>query len=213
MPEASAKKYWVVRGSSIHNRGLFARIDIPKEAAIIEYVGEKITKAESTRRGLALEARARKTGGAAVYIFTLNSRYDLDGGGPDNPARLMNHSCEPNCEAFISRGRIWLHAKRDITAGEELTFNYGFGLDTWEDHPCRCGKPSCVGYILDKKYWKRLALILKRRAEKQKKIAELEERAAGLKKTLEELEAPLPRKKRGKAASRKKKAASRRRVR
>lgn len=204
MPVAPEKKYWVVRGSSIHNRGLFARADIPKEAAIIEYVGEKITKAESTRRGLALEARARKTGGAAVYIFTLNSRYDLDGGGRDNPARLMNHSCEPNCEAFISRGRIWLHAMRDIAQGEELTFNYGFGLDTWEDHPCRCGKPSCVGYILDKKYWKRLALILRRRAEKQKKIAALEERAAALKKTLDELEAPVAKKKKAKAAKKKK---------
>jgi SET domain-containing protein len=208
MPEAPAQKYWVVRGSSIHNRGLFARIDIPKDAAIIEYVGEKITKAESTRRGLALEARARKTGGAAVYIFTLNSRYDLDGASPKNPARLMNHSCEPNCEAFISRGRIWLHAMRDIQQGEELTFNYGFGLDTWEDHPCRCGKPSCVGYILDKKYWKRLKLILKRREEKQKKIAALEERAADLQKTLDDLAAtPRARKKR---ATQKKKTARRR---
>jgi hypothetical protein len=205
MPEASAKKYWVVRGSSIHNRGLFARIDIPKDAAIIEYVGEKITKAESTRRGLELEAKAKKTGGAAVYIFTLNSRYDLDGAGANNPARLMNHSCEPNCEAFISRGRIWLHAMRDIVQGEELTFNYGFGLETWEEHPCRCGKPSCVGYILDKKYWKRLALILKRRVERQKKIAALEERAADLQKTLDELDT-APKKQRTRKVSTKRKA-------
>lgn len=189
MPEAPEKKYWVVRGSTIHNRGIFARIDVPKDVPIIEYVGEKITKAESTRRGVALGEKAKKTGGAAVYIFTLNSRYDLDGGYPGNPARLINHSCDPNCEAYIMKGRIWIYSLREIQKGEELTYNYGFDLDTWEDHPCRCGKANCVGYILDKKYWKRLGRILEKRAEKEKKIAALELRAQELQKELDELPA------------------------
>ena len=189
MPEAPEKKYWVVRGSTIHNRGIFARIDVPKDVPIIEYVGEKITKAESTRRGVALGEKAKKTGGAAVYIFTLNSRYDLNGGYPGNPARLINHSCDPNCEAYIMKGRIWIYSLREIQKGEELTYNYGFDLDTWEDHPCRCGKANCVGYILDKKYWKRLGRILEKRAEKEKKIAALELRAQELQKELDELPA------------------------
>jgi len=184
MPQAPEKKYWVVRGSSIHNRGIFARIDIPNDQPIIEYIGEKITKAESTRRGLALEAKAKKTGGAAVYIFTLNSRYDIDGGFPGNPARLINHSCDANCEAYIIKGQIWIYSLREIKKGEELTYNYGFELDTWEDHPCRCGKPGCVGYIVDKQYWKKLRRILDKRAERQKKIAELEARAKELQKEL-----------------------------
>ncbi|MBV6498199.1 MAG: hypothetical protein CJBNEKGG_00415 [Prosthecobacter sp.] len=185
MPQAPEKKYWVVRGSSIHSRGLFARTDIPEDAPIIEYVGERITKAESQRRGKALEEKARKTGGAAVYIFTLNSRYDIDGGFPGNPARLINHSCEPNCEAYIIKGRIWIYSLKAIQKGEELTYNYGFDLETWEEHPCRCGKPSCVGYILDKKHWKKLGRILEKKAEKEKKIAELEKRAAELQKELD----------------------------
>jgi uncharacterized protein len=184
MPQAPEKKYWVVRGSSIHNRGIFARTDIPNDQPIIEYIGERITKAESTRRGLALEAKAKKTGGAAVYIFTLNSRYDIDGGFPGNPARLINHSCEANCEAYIIKGQIWIYSLREIKKGEELTYNYGFELDTWEDHPCRCGAPGCVGYILDKQYWKKLRRILDQRAERQKKIAELEARASELQKEL-----------------------------
>ena len=184
MPQAPEKKYWVVRGSSIHNRGIFARIDIPNDQPIIEYIGEKITKAESTRRGLALEAKAKKTGGAAVYIFTLNSRHDIDGGFPGNPARLINHSCDANCEAYIIKGQIWIYSLREIKKGEELTYNYGFELDTWEDHPCRCGKPGCVGYIVDKQYWKKLRRILDKRAERQKKIAELEARAKELQKEL-----------------------------
>lgn len=147
---------WIVRSSSIHNRGIFARTDIAKDDPIIEYLGEKITKAESQRRGDALHAKSKKTGGAAVYIFTLNKKHDLDGAKGRNPARYINHSCAPNCEAYIGRGRIWIHALRDIKEGEELTYNYGFDVDTWEDHPCRCGAERCVGYIVAEDQWPKL---------------------------------------------------------
>lgn len=184
MPTASEKPLWIVRRSSIHQRGVFAAREIPKDRPIIEYVGEKITKAESTRRGLALEEKAKKTGGAAVYIFTLNKRYDLDGATAANPARLINHSCNPNCESFIIRGHIWIYSLRDIKAGEELSFNYGFDLETWEDHPCRCGEPCCVGYILDKQYWPKLRRILKTKTARQQKITALESKLADLEKEL-----------------------------
>lgn len=192
MPEAKTPQKWIVRRSAIHQRGVFARADIPKGSPIIEYVGEKITKAESERRGNALASRAAKTGGAAVYIFTLNQRYDLDGGKPYNTARLINHSCDPNSEAFIERGRIWIYAKRNIAQGEELSFNYGFDLETWEDHPCRCGTARCIGYILDEKYWPKLKRILKTREERSQKLAELEARAAELEQELKDLEKPAP---------------------
>lgn len=192
MPKAPAPKWWIVRRSSIHQRGVFARVDIPKGTPVIEYIGEKITKAESERRGNALAARAAKTGGAAVYIFTLNQRYDLDGGKPNNTARLINHSCDPNCEAFISRGRIWIYSKREIPAGTELSFNYGFELDTWEDHPCRCGTARCVGYIVDEKYWPKLRRIVVAREDKARRLAELEARAAELKLELKALDAAEP---------------------
>ncbi len=206
MPNSSDTPWWIVRHSSIHQRGVFARRDIPKETRIIQYVGEKITKAESERRGNELAAKAAKTGGAAVYIFTLNKKHDLDGSKSFNTARLINHSCEPNCEAFISRGQIWIYAKRDIQANEELSFNYGFGLDTWEDHPCRCGSPRCIGYILDEQYWPKLRRILKAREAKQQRIAELEARAQLLQKELDEM-TPAPKKaakKTRKAAAKKK---------
>ncbi|MES2593835.1 MAG: SET domain-containing protein-lysine N-methyltransferase [Verrucomicrobiota bacterium] len=200
MPKVPEKKYWVVRGSAIHNRGIFARVDVPNDVPIIQYIGEKITKAESTRRGLALEEKARKTGGAAVYIFTLNSRHDIDGGFPGNPARLINHSCNANCEAYIIKGEIWIYSLREIKKGEELTYNYGFELETWEDHPCRCGNSNCVGYIVDRKYWKKLGRILEKRKEKVKKIAELEARAKVLQKELKELDKPVKAKKPAKKA-------------
>lgn len=188
MTESPPKKEtppWVVRRSSIHQRGVFARRDIPAGVKVIEYVGEKITKAESERRGLELMEKASKTGGAAVYIFTLNKKYDLDGGKPWNSARLINHSCDPNCEAFITGGRIWIYSKRDIKKGEELSFNYGFDMETWKDHPCRCGSEKCVGYILDEQYWPRLRRTLKAMETRKKKIAALENQAKELTKSLE----------------------------
>ncbi|MEZ5388161.1 MAG: SET domain-containing protein-lysine N-methyltransferase [Prosthecobacter sp.] len=153
MPQNNKTRYWTVRSSSIHNRGIFARADIPKDTPIIEYTGEKITKAESQRRGDALINRSKKSGGAAVYIFTLNQRYDLDGAKGRNPARYINHSCAPNCEAYVIRGRIWIYSLREIKAGEELTYNYGFDIDSWDEHPCRCGSERCVGFIVDENQW------------------------------------------------------------
>lgn len=174
MPQASSKRLWIVKRSSIHNRGIFAKHDIPYDTPIIEYVGEKITKAESRRRGDALMEKSKKTGCAAVYVFTLNQRYDIDGGKGRNPARYINHSCAPNCEAYIIRGRIWIYSLREIKAGEELTYNYGFDADTWDDHPCRCGSERCIGYIVEEKQWPKLLRILQKieAKAKAKKLAE-----------------------------------------
>ncbi len=145
-----------VRGSVIHGRGVYATRDIPAETRIIEYVGELVDKEESERRALAQHERAQQTGDAAVYIFTLNKRWDIDGNVPWNTARLINHSCEPNCEAWIEGKRIYIHSMRDIGAGEELTFDYGFDIDCFEDHPCRCGSDKCVGYIVSRDQWPEL---------------------------------------------------------
>ena len=71
----------------------------------------------------------------------------------DNPARYLNHSCQPNCEARLIRGGIWMVALRDIPAGEELTFNYGYDLTDWRSHPCRCGAADCVGYMVAEEFF------------------------------------------------------------
>ena len=154
----------VVRRSSIHSQGVFALRDIPPGTRILEYTGEKIGKRESERRANERLARAKVTGEAAVYIFNLNKRQDLDGSMKSNIARLLNHSCDPNCEAIQSRGRIWMTALRDIKKGEELTFNYGFDLENWSEHPCLCGTDRCIGFIAGEEYWGELKTILEDRA-------------------------------------------------
>lgn len=149
-----------VRGSDIHGRGVYATRPIKKEEPIIEYVGEIIDKEESDARGVRQHEHALQTGDAAVYIFTLSKKYDLDGNVPWNTARLINHSCDPNCEAWIDGLRIHIHALRDIEPGEELTFDYGFDIDCYEEHPCRCGKPQCIGYIVSRDQWPELQKLL-----------------------------------------------------
>ena len=158
-----AGKLYKVLGSSIHNRGLFAMEPIPAGTDIVEYFGEKITKAESLRRAEAQQKRGKRNGSGQVYIFDLNTRYDLDGFRKNNPARYINHSCDPNCEAENRRGRIWIVSLRDIEAGEELTYDYGFPLEFFLEHPCRCSAPNCCGYIVAATERARLKRMLARK--------------------------------------------------
>ena len=84
-------KLYKVRKSRIDNLGLYASKDIKKGTKIIEYKGKVITRREA-------EENPKYDNGKAIYLFNLNKRYDLDGDFKFNTARLINHSCDPNCE-------------------------------------------------------------------------------------------------------------------
>ncbi len=142
-----------VRGSIIHGRGVYATKDIDKESEVIEYVGEPIYKDISEDRAWEQYARAEEHGDAAVYIFKLDDKWDIDGNVPWNTARLINHSCDPNCEAWIIGRRVYIYSLRDIKEGEELSFDYGFDIESYEDHPCLCGSDKCIGYIVSQEQW------------------------------------------------------------
>ena len=131
------------RDSGIHGVGGFALCKIKKGAAIIEYLGEKITKSEAALRVAADNP----------FIFCLDDEFDVDGDVTWNPARFLNHSCEPNAEAEIFGDQIWIMALRDIRPGEEITFNYSYDLENYEEHPCRCGAAQCVGYMLAEEFF------------------------------------------------------------
>ncbi len=137
--------------SPIHGTGGFARVGIRRDKRIIEYVGPKLSKTEG-------KAQLREQN---VYIFSLDETYDIDGSVAWNPARLLNHSCEPNCEAAIVRNRIWIYARRAIKAGEELTYNYRYDLEDYEERPCHCGASTCVGYMVAEEFF---ATLLQRKS-------------------------------------------------
>jgi uncharacterized protein len=138
MPSAPASDLYEVKPSNIHGMGVFARRDLPADTRVLEYIGEHVSKAESLRR--------RKLGNFFVFIVT--DEFDIDGAVDWNPARFINHSCAPNCEARMEDERIWIIARRDLRAGEELSFNYGYDLQDYEDHVCRCGAKECLGYMV-----------------------------------------------------------------
>ena len=138
-----ANEYAVIKPSPIHGLGVFARVHITEGAHIMEYTGERISKAESLRRCVL----------GNHFVFALDEECDLDGGVPWNPARFINHSCAPNCETRLEGGRIWIVAKDPVPAGQEITFNYGYDLEDYRDHPCHCGAPHCAGYMVAEDYF------------------------------------------------------------
>ena len=146
----------LLKASSIHSIGGFARVDIPSGTRVIEYLGEIISKQESLAR----------CEGSNEYIFAIDEERDLDGNVDWNPARFLNHSCEPNCEAQFFGGHIWIVAIRDVRAGEELTFNYSYDLADYREHPCHCGAKKCVGYIVAEEFFEHV----RRQSEAQNEV-------------------------------------------
>ena len=102
-----------------------------------------------------------------IYLFNLNSRYDLDGDYSWNTAKLINHSCSNNCEYEGQGLKLWVVAIKDIKKGEELTCDYGFSYDSdYKQFPCKCKSKDCCGYIVrSESRWrinKRFGLSLKK---------------------------------------------------
>ncbi len=140
---ATKKELIEFRDSGIHGMGGFALRRIRKGRPLIEYVGEKITKAEAAAR---IQA-------GNPFIFELDEETDVDGAVEWNPARFLNHSCEPNAEAEIHGDQIWIVALRTIEPGEEITFNYCYDIENYEEHPCSCGAAKCVGYMVAEEHF------------------------------------------------------------
>jgi hypothetical protein len=95
------------RKSGINNWGLFAGKDFKKGDKVIEYKGKKYTHKQ-------VEEDERFDNSKAIYLFTLNKRTVLDGDTKSNTAKFINHSCDPNCEVDIIKGKIWIIAEKDI---------------------------------------------------------------------------------------------------
>ena len=110
--------------------GLFAAVPFKKRETIIEYIGRRI----SSKDGDELDQNS--------YIFTVNSKIDIDGSPRFNTARYANHSCRPSCESVIRKGQVFIVALRKILPGEELTYDYGKDFFNHYIKPfgCKCVK-------------------------------------------------------------------------
>ena len=161
---------WKVKSSKIHGTGVFANKNIPKNTKVIQYIGEKITKKEGDKRSarrIKEYLNSEKTG--SVYIFELNSKYDIDGSVQYNKARYINHSCDPNCEVNISNNEIWISSIKKSKKGKELNYDYGyeFDEDDFRDHVCKCGSKDCIGFIISSDQWDKYLKYLKKIIKKK----------------------------------------------
>lgn len=139
-----------MRRSGIHGKGVFAQVDFPCGATVIEYTGEIITWDEALRRHPHDPEQPNHT-----FYFHIDDGRVIDGKHHGNSARWINHSCAPNCEAQESDdGRVFIRALRDITAGEELLYDYRLTVDARYTaklkaaYACHCGAPTCRGTLL-----------------------------------------------------------------
>ena len=135
-----------VRTSPIHGQGMFARRTISEGTRVIEYAGEVISEGEGDAR---YDERSMEW--HHTFLMALADGRCIDAAVGGNAARIINHSCEPNCQAVEVDGRVWIEALRPIAAGEELSYDYAYERQEGDDesfYRCRCGASACRGTIL-----------------------------------------------------------------
>ncbi|KAJ6288538.1 hypothetical protein OIU76_024511 [Salix suchowensis] len=137
-------KGWAVRAGEPILRGTF----------ICEYIGEVLDEQEANDR----RDRYGKEGCSYMYKIDAHTNdmsrmvegqahYFIDATKYGNVSRFINHSCMPNLanhQVLVNsmdsqRAHIGLYASRDISFGEELTYNYRYELLPGEGYPCHCG--------------------------------------------------------------------------
>jgi uncharacterized protein len=150
--DATADPPFEVRASPMQGLGGFATHRIPAGTRLIEYAGERISHD-------AAHARYPHEPGARyhTFLFAIDDAVIVDAAVDGNDARFINHSCDPNCDAVIEDGRIWIESIRDIAPGEELAYDYGMILPERHTpaakrrYPCHCGAARCRGTMLARK--------------------------------------------------------------
>lgn len=97
-----------------------------------------------------------------VKMDESESEFCIDAGSCGNITRFINHSCQPNLfvQCILSThhdirlARIVLFAADDILPMQELTYDYGYALDSvvgpdgkLKQSPCYCGTDECRGRL------------------------------------------------------------------
>ena len=141
-----------IRASAIHGLGAFATESIAAGVRLIEYSGERLTSAEADARYPDVEGERHHT-----FLFAIDDDVVIDAANGGNAARFINHSCDPNCDAVVEDGRIWIETIREVAAGDELAYDYAYVLEERHTaaarrrYPCSCGAATCRGTILARK--------------------------------------------------------------
>ncbi|ONM53873.1 Histone-lysine N-methyltransferase ATX2 [Zea mays] len=123
--KATFRKRLTFGKSKIHGYGVFAKVAHKAGDMMVEYIGEIVRPPISDTR----ERRIYNSlVGAGTYMFRIDDERVIDATRVGSIARLINHSCEPNCYSraitILGDEHIIIFAKRDIDPWEELTYDY-----------------------------------------------------------------------------------------
>lgn len=130
----------VVRKSMIHGRGVFAKEHIPSGTKLGEYSGKYVSNE-------VVEKHKKET----TYFFYVSKTKSILP-FTSTKLRYTNHSCDPNCEAYQWRDKIFFRSIKDIKEGEELFIDYNFDYDENDtnNYACTCGSKKCRGKMTGK---------------------------------------------------------------
>ncbi|MDD5454042.1 MAG: SET domain-containing protein [Candidatus Ratteibacteria bacterium] len=127
----------ILKRSSVAGFGLFASKDIPIGTVIWKYGNVRVYTKEqydkfSERYKAILRHFCYEGSNETLVYCTDNSKY-------------FNHSCDPNTMSIDTEKDITI---KDVFAGEELTYDYGYWYLKWNDaFMCHCGSDDCRRYI------------------------------------------------------------------
>ena len=127
--------------------GLVTVKAVKRGMLVQEYMGEVID--ERTKEQRLNDWAKEHPNDPNFYIMALPSNWYIDARHEANLSRFINHSCDPNCklETINVRGymRCGIYAKRDISPGEFLSYDYHFDTKHGDKFVCRCGAAKCRG--------------------------------------------------------------------
>ncbi|KAI1709318.1 SET domain-containing protein [Ditylenchus destructor] len=151
------RKFPIILFRTLHKGwSIRSAVDIPSGSYVAEYIGEVITSREADATG------------STEYQFQVNGilndgQFVIDAAYFGNEGRFINHSCDPNLDAYkvFIRGesesleRIAFFAARAVKKGEELTINYwndeqyeGVNkADQKKKRKCLCQSKECRGFM------------------------------------------------------------------
>ena len=145
----SAGRRLQTRRSGVHGKGVFAVQDLAEGEVLIEYTGEVVSWQAAQDRHPHDPLQPNHT-----FYFHVDEDRVIDAKFGGNSSRWINHSCGPNCFADEQDGRIFITALRNISAGEELNYDYGLIIEERytpklkAEYPCWCGADDCRGTLL-----------------------------------------------------------------
>jgi len=129
--QVGARVRLVLGVSRAHGLGVFVAEAAGAGDFVTEYVGELVPPAEGHLRGRLYDALG------VSYLASASQSTVVDATRVGSRAKFINHSSDsPNLQMkLLSIGgtiRVALFAVRDLVVGEEVFFDYGYALDTWE---------------------------------------------------------------------------------